>query len=103
MRINREFILCTCYSKNWSDNKCLNLRETRGWSFLQIILVFFLLQLLALSLYSILCISINIAWMNKSETVLESSGHVEECLMNIVYIQHSLLKDRLRRVKYSEI
>jgi len=50
-----------------------------------------------------LCISINIYRMNKNETVLESSGHVKECLMNIVYVEHSLLKDRLRRVKYSEI
>ena len=41
--------------------------------------------------------------MNKNKTVLESSGHVEECSMNIVCIQHSLLNDRLRRVKYSEI
>ena len=67
-----------------------------------IFFVFFLLKLLALSLYSILCISINISRMNKNETVLESSGHVEECSMIIVYIQHSLLRDRLRRAEFRD-
>ena len=49
------------------------------------------------SAFSFLCNSTNIVPMNKNETVLERSAHVEEGSINIVCFLLRLLRDRLRR------